>query len=51
MAVNRRGGVLFLAHSGGIQTMVSFFAVDNKGQLSLIANAESGLNPFGVLSY
>lgn len=51
VAVNLRGNILFLAHSGGTQTMVSFFSVDRKGKLELLSNKVSGTNPFGVLSY
>ena len=51
VATNFRANILFLAHSGAQQNMVSFFDVSRKGEISLKSSYPSGLNPFGVLSY
>ncbi|AXT59521.1 hypothetical protein D1816_03850 [Aquimarina sp. AD10] len=51
LAVNRRGTILFLAHSGGTATKVVFYKVKRNGKLEKISDFDSGLNPFGVLRY
>ncbi len=51
LAVNRRGNILFLAHSGGSATKVVFYKVRRNGSLEKISDVDSGTNPFGVLSY
>lgn len=51
LAVNKNGRVLFLAHSGGTATKVVFYRVRGNGSLHKISDYDSGLNPFGVLSY
>jgi len=51
LAVNRRGNLLFLAHSGGTATKVVFYKVSRNGRLSKVSDFDSGLNPFGVLRY
>ncbi len=51
LAVNRRGNILFLAHSGGAATKVVFYKVKKNGKLQKLSDFDSGLNPFGVLSY
>ncbi|WP_109438741.1 YncE family protein [Aquimarina sp. AU119] len=51
LAVNRRGDILFLAHSGGSATKVVFYKIRRNGMLKKLSDFDSGLNPFGVLSY
>lgn len=51
LAVNRRGNILFLSHSGGSSTKVVFYKVRRNGTLQKISEYDSGLNPFGVLRY
>jgi len=51
LAVNRRGTILLLSHSGGTATKVVFYKVSRNGRLSKISDFDSGLNPFGVLRY
>jgi len=51
LAVNRRGNILFLAHSGGSATKVVFYKVSRNGRLQKLSDFDSGLNPFGVLRY
>lgn len=51
LAVNRRGDILFLSHSGGEATKVVFYKVQRNGALEKISEYDSGLNPFGVLRY
>ncbi len=51
LAVNRRGNILFLSHSGGTATKVVFYKVSRNGKLEKISDFDSGTNPFGVLSY
>ena len=51
VATNFRSNIVFLAHSGAEQTMVSFFDVAKNGEITLRSSYASGLNPFGVLSY
>ncbi|QKX03648.1 hypothetical protein HN014_01535 [Aquimarina sp. TRL1] len=51
LAVNRRGTILFLSHSGGTATKVVFYRIKRNGQLEEISAHDSGTNPFGVLSY
>ncbi len=51
LAVNRRGNILFLSHSGGTATKVVFYKVKRNGTLSKLSEYDSGINPFGVLRY
>ena len=51
IAVNRIGSVLLVSHSGSNATRVSFYNINRSGQLVKLTDYESGLNPFGVLSY
>ncbi len=51
LAVNRRGNILFLSHSGGSATKVVFYKVRRNGTLTKLSDFDSGTNPFGVLSY
>ncbi len=51
LAVNRRGKVLFLSHSGGTATKVIFYKVKRNGTLKKLSEYDSGSNPFGVLHY
>ncbi|WP_108869695.1 YncE family protein [Aquimarina aquimarini] len=51
LAVNKKGTILFLAHSGASATKVVFYSVNNNGSLQKKSEYDSGLNPFGVLYY
>ena len=51
LAVNRRGNILFLSHSGGTATKVVFYKVKKNGTLIKLSDYDSGTNPFGVLRY
>ncbi len=51
LAVNKRGNILFLAHSGASATKVVFYKVRRNGTLKKLSDYDSGINPFGVLEY
>ncbi|WP_299431327.1 hypothetical protein [uncultured Aquimarina sp.] len=51
LAVNKRGNIVFLSHSGGTATKVVFYQLRRNGTLRKISDFDSGLNPFGVLRY
>jgi len=51
LAINRRGSILFLAHSGATASKVVFYNVKRNGRLEKMSDFDSGVNPFGVLRY
>ncbi len=49
--VDRKGKTLFVSHSGGTSTKVSFYKIKGNGSLVKLSDYNSGLNPFGVLEF
>lgn len=51
ISINKKGSILCVSHSGTTATRISFYTVTRSGQITKLTDHESGLDPFGVLSY